>query len=396
MVRVPEGWLSKDIGDIADVTSGGTPSRKEPSYWNGSIPWVTTGSIDFNVIQNGDEFITPDGLANSSAKLFPVNTILMAMYGQGMTRGRVAILGIEATTNQACAAIMVQADVYYKYIYYYLASQYTRIREMGHGGNQKNLNNSLVKQIPISLPPLAEQKAIAQILGTWDEAIALTQALIDALTRRKRALMQILIPNEHSISDDWTLARLGDFITQDRDYIKEVESKLYPRISVKWWAKGAVVAGYDHGDDVKMKRHQLAKTGQIIVSEIWAKHGSIGIIPEDGEGALITSHFYLFDVLGKAKQYQEYIRELVNANYFMIQADRMSQGSTGYASIRANDFLRFKIPIPPVGEETTIAEILSICDELIAQYEMYLDKLQEQKRGLMQVLLTGQVRVGVD
>ena len=98
-------WSTNKIEEISIVTSGGTPSRNVSDYWNGDIPWVTTSLVDFNVINQAEEFITQVGLDNSSAKLFPKDTILMAMYGQGITRGKVAILGIDATTNQACAAI---------------------------------------------------------------------------------------------------------------------------------------------------------------------------------------------------------------------------------------------------------------------------------------------------
>ena len=105
-----DAWSNSKIDDIAVVTSGGTPSRSNLTFWDGNIPWVTTSLVDFNIIQSAEEFITQKGLDNSSAKLFPKNTILMAMYGQGITRGKVAILGIDATTNQACAAIKLQSN----------------------------------------------------------------------------------------------------------------------------------------------------------------------------------------------------------------------------------------------------------------------------------------------
>ena len=102
---VPESWEVGKIGDVAKTQSGGTPARDKAQYWeDGTIPWVKTGEIDYCVIHKTDEHITADGLADSAAKLFPKGTLLMAMYGQGVTRGRVAILGIDATTNQACAA----------------------------------------------------------------------------------------------------------------------------------------------------------------------------------------------------------------------------------------------------------------------------------------------------
>ncbi len=90
---VPNGWKLGTIEEISSVSSGGTPSRKNESYWNGNIPWVTTAEVQFKIIEDTAEKITEEGLANSSAKLFPVDTILIAMYGQGKTRGQVAKLG---------------------------------------------------------------------------------------------------------------------------------------------------------------------------------------------------------------------------------------------------------------------------------------------------------------
>lgn len=107
---VPEGWGESVLGDVSRVTSGGTPSRNNNNYWGGTIPWVTTAEVDFNTITDTAEKITEEALNNSSAKLFPKGTILMAMYGQGKTRGKVAKLGIKASTNQACAAILLQGD----------------------------------------------------------------------------------------------------------------------------------------------------------------------------------------------------------------------------------------------------------------------------------------------
>ena len=117
---VPEGWKLSTIDEISIVSSGGTPSRKNDSYWGGKIPWVTTAEVQYKVIEDTAEKITEEGLANSSAKLFPRGTILMAMYGQGKTRGQVGVLGVEAATNQACAAIILRPGYEMNYYYQYL------------------------------------------------------------------------------------------------------------------------------------------------------------------------------------------------------------------------------------------------------------------------------------
>jgi type I restriction enzyme S subunit len=196
---IPEDWEVTTIGDIAYVSSGGTPSRTNPSYWDGSIPWVTTTQIDFNVIADAEQFITQNGLKNSAAKLFPPGTLLMAMYGQGKTRGKVAILGIEATTNQACAAISLSERIEHSYIFHYLISQYESIRDLSNTGNQENLNGLIIKSIEVALPPKEEQRAIAQALSDVDALIAALDQLIAKKRHLKTATMQQLLTGKQRL-----------------------------------------------------------------------------------------------------------------------------------------------------------------------------------------------------
>lgn len=145
-------WVSGSLGSIFETTSGGKPSRAEKAYWNGDIPWITTSLVDYRVINAAEEFITAEGLKNSSAKLFPKGTILMAMYGQGKTRGQVALLGIDAATNQACAAILPQIGIDPYFVFANLAGRYDEIREISNSGGQENLSQSLVRKIHVAIP----------------------------------------------------------------------------------------------------------------------------------------------------------------------------------------------------------------------------------------------------
>jgi type I restriction enzyme M protein len=180
------------VGEIATIRSGGTPDRNNSAYWGGKIPWIKTGQIDFNVIDAAEEFITEAGLENSAARMFPAGTILMAMYGQGVTRGRVAILGIDATTNQACAAIEVTSqEVDRDFLYWSLVGKYEELRAISdaRGGNQSNLNAQLIRDVKISLPDLETQRAIVS-------EIEAEQALVNAnheLMRRMEAKIKVAI-----------------------------------------------------------------------------------------------------------------------------------------------------------------------------------------------------------
>ena len=184
---MPESWELKPISSHFSVVSGGTPSRRVREFWmDGTIPWVKTIEIDYCVITNTEEYITQLGLEQSAAKILLPGTLLLAMYGQGVTRGKVAILGIEATCNQACAAISPNdGAVDTKYLYHFLVFRYESIRQLAHGGQQQNLNLEIVRNSPMSIPPDIEtQGEIVDILDAIDRKIDLHQ--------RKRAVLEEL------------------------------------------------------------------------------------------------------------------------------------------------------------------------------------------------------------
>ncbi len=152
------------LGNVTKVTSGGTPSRTNPSFWGGTIPWLKTGELHDGDIEDAEEFITHDGLLNSSAKIFPVDTILIALYGQGQTRGRTGRLAIEAATNQACCAVLPVDCLEPQYLLYWLSSMYTELREKAHGGAQPNWNIQMIKDLEIVIPPkIIQERFIDQI-----------------------------------------------------------------------------------------------------------------------------------------------------------------------------------------------------------------------------------------
>ena len=193
-------WVSDSLGNIFETTSGGTPSRTEKAYWNGDIPWITTSLVDFRVITSAEEFITAEGLENSSAKLFPKGTVLMAMYGQGKTRGQVALLGIEAATNQACAAILPRKGIDPYFVFLNLAGRYEEIRELSNSGGQENLSQGLVREIRFAFPPDDdEQRKVTECLSSLDALITAETQKHEALKTHKKGLMQQLFPSPEEV-----------------------------------------------------------------------------------------------------------------------------------------------------------------------------------------------------
>ena len=166
-------WQPKTVGDVCSaVFSGGTPTSTNAAYYGGRIPWLRTKEVNYKKITSTENHITQLGLANSSAKLVPVNSVIVAMYGNGDTAGRVAINKIPVTTNQACCNLVVDSDqADYRFVYYYLMSKYQDLVHLKNGGAQQNLNGKTIKGFPISVPDVDVQKSIADMLEALDDSI---------------------------------------------------------------------------------------------------------------------------------------------------------------------------------------------------------------------------------
>ncbi|WP_270664161.1 MULTISPECIES: restriction endonuclease subunit S [Aeromonas] len=169
-------WVERSIVDVcAQVFSGGTPKSSIPEFFDrGSIPWLKTKEVNYSKIIETENFITELGLKNSSAKLVPINSVIVAMYGNGDTAGRVAINKIALTTNQACCNLVIDsARADYRFVYYYLQSQYAKLVDLKNGGAQQNLNAKLIKDYPIIVPSITEQREIGSFLESLDDRISL-------------------------------------------------------------------------------------------------------------------------------------------------------------------------------------------------------------------------------
>jgi len=167
----PKGWEVKRIDELTTVGTGGTPSRDKPEYYGGDIPWVKTGEVSGSVVTSTEEFITDLAIEETNCKKFPIGTILIAMYGQGQTRGRAAILGVEAATNQACAAILPSDKVETLFLYRLLVFQYDVLRAMGRGGNQANLNLSMIKTLRVPMPDRDLQRRFANLVASLEAVL---------------------------------------------------------------------------------------------------------------------------------------------------------------------------------------------------------------------------------
>jgi type I restriction enzyme S subunit len=177
--ELPEGWCWTAMGQAFEVYVGSTPSRKKPEYWNGDIPWVSSGEVAFCRINTTNERITDLGLSNASTNVHPRGTVLLGMIGEGKTRGQAAILDICACHNQNSAAIRVsETDGPPEYIYYHLLSEYERTRTLGSGNNQPALNKSRVQRMVFPMAPVREQHEIKALVASQLEGIETVRTIV--------------------------------------------------------------------------------------------------------------------------------------------------------------------------------------------------------------------------
>ncbi|MCI9260040.1 MULTISPECIES: restriction endonuclease subunit S [Romboutsia] len=190
-VKNPKEWNKVNIGSKFEIKTGATPSRKENTYWeNGTIPWVKTTELKEVIINETEEYITQDGYDNSSVNLLPKETLLIAMYGQGKTRGMTGKLGIEATTNQACAAILPNSEENMDFVWYQLKLSYEDLRSLGRGGSQPNLNTNLIKSYELIFPPMKLQNQFVDFVNQVDKLKSQMETSLKELEDNFNSLMQ--------------------------------------------------------------------------------------------------------------------------------------------------------------------------------------------------------------
>ena len=298
--KVPENWCWTRMKEIAQWGSGGTPSRKIPEYYNGDIPWIKTGELNDDYIFETEEHITQEALSHSSAKLFPQNTVVIAMYGA--TIGKVAILGIPATTNQACACGIVNTSTNYKYLFYYARSQKDDFIKKGKGGAQPNISQEIIKFHEVPLPPLPEQQRIVDriesLFAKLDEAKQKAQDVLDSFETRKAAILHKAFTGE--LTARWRKEQGVGMESWEERTIVDLCSMIIdcPHSTPEWSDKGKICLrttnikdGYLDLSDVRYvtdevfdqrNRRAVPQAGDVLLTRE-GNIGDVGVIPENVE-----------------------------------------------------------------------------------------------------------------
>lgn len=397
---LPEGWETRPLGDLATVTAGGTPNRSNPSYWNGDIPWITTSQLARGRVRDAAEFITDEGLRNSQATLLPKGSLLLALYGQGKTRGKVAVLEIEATTNQACAAIVALPGVSAEYLFQYLTGRYDEIRRQSNTGNQDNLTSAIVRSIDIVVPRYPEQHAIAQVLSDVDRAVsALDKQIVKKRAVKQGAVHQLLRATMRlpGYVGPWTRTRLSEIgrFSKGRGIRKDDVSdggigcirygELYTRYGI------AVVEPVSRISPVVAASAHRISTGDILFAGSGETADEIGkcVAYLGRDDAYAGGDIVVHRPVG---QDSLFLAHLLNHESVARQKARLAQGDA-VVHISATSLGRLEFELPPLDEQKAIATVLSDMDAEITVLKRRREKYLAIKQGMMQALLTGRIRL---
>lgn len=395
---IPNEWTVQQIRDFAVISSGSTPNRGNPAYWNGDIPWVTTGELEGGYITKTAENITMQALSETSLRVYPVGTLLMAMYGQGKTRGTVAKLGIEATVNQACAAISLK-EGNPEFIFHALQNAYDDIRKLSNTGNQENLNADIIKTFSVMFPPIAEQTKIAEILTAQDKIIGLKEKRLTEKQRKKKYLMQALLTGKKRLpgfGGEWKNYRLNQ-ITKRIKRKNDVANDNVLTISAQYGLINQSeffnkeIASEDKSNYYLLQRNDFAYNKSYSSGYPF---GAIKRLTRYDVG--IVSPLYICFQIAAKEVSLEYMEQYFEAGLMNREIQAFAQEGArnhGLLNISVDDFFNAKIVLPPYDEQLAIANILTTADKEIDLLRRDLEQEKQKKKALMQLLLTGIVRV---
>lgn len=413
--KLPENWCWTRMQEIAQWGSGGTPSRKVSEYYNGDIYWVKTGELNDDYIFETEEHITQEAISHSSAKIYPTDTVVIAMYGA--TIGKVGILGIPAATNQACACAIVKPSTDYKYLFYYAQSQKDDFIKKGKGGAQPNISQEIIKFHQFPLPPLAEQRRIVDriesLFAKLDEAKEKAQAVVDSFETRKAAILHKAFTGEltakwreeHSISKTtWGEKKWGDFL-------QSIEA------GKNWSAEGRPPEGTEFGvvkvSAVTWGEFDELESKTCVVAEQWnsktqihkgdflfSRANTLQLVGNCVIVRNISKRLMLSDKILRFKfdeiAHPRFVLYFTRSRIYREQVEQLASGNQdGMRNISQKNLKLVFFPIPTVVEQI---EIISILDRAFAKEqqakeaaEAVLDQIDLMKKSILARAFRGEM-----
>jgi len=428
---VPEHWQSISLKWLSIRYAGGTPDRANESYWDdGTIPWINSGAVNQAVITEPSALISEEGYVNSSAKWVPKGALVMALAGQGKTKGMVAQLGIRTTCNQSMAAIVPNPSTNGRFLYWLLVSQYEQIRNMAGGEQRDGLNLDILGSIPCMTLPMEEQCAIADFLDH-------ETAKVDALVTRERTLIDRLREKSTALISRTVTRGLPP------DAARAAGLDPYPKLKpsgIKWlgdvpahwqvkplkhavrFIEGPGIMAADFTDDgVPLLRiasivsriatldgcnylsanrvaekwsHFRVRRGDLLISGS-ASTGFCSEVDEITEGAIPYTGIIIIRPLPRVAE-KMFARWFFLSKAFLTQAELARSGST-IQHFGPSHLARMIVPLAAISEQQAIADFLdhetAKIDRMVTKVETVIERLKEYRTALINAAVTGKIDV---
>jgi len=388
---LPRGWQRHELGELVSFASGGTPSKEKADYWNGDIPWVTAKDMKTFELTSSELKITPDGLRHGG-RTVPANSLLVLVRGMTLMKDvPICLTAREMAFNQDVRGLQVKGKVEPRFLAYALVAQKEQLRGLvniaGHGTGR--LSTEALAEHPIIFPASREeQSAIAAVLSAWDRPIGQTTALIAAKARLKQGLMQQLFGEAaHSQRQlESKLCHLGDVAAEStRRNVGGLDAEAVYSVTK---ANGMVPMHEDIvGSDIT--RYKLVRPKAFAYNPMRINIGSIARW-EGGSEVLVSPDYVVFEC--SAELDPDYLNHFRRGHVWDSYVKRSGDGSVR-VRIYFDHLSRMRIRLPGIQEQRRIAKVLDAANAELRLLERKLKALKQQKRGLMQQLLTGQVRV---
>lgn len=373
--ELPKGWVWTYMGKIAEWGSGGTPSRKHPEYYGGEIPWIKTGELNDSYVYDTSEKITEEAVNHSSAKIYPKDTVMIAMYGA--TIGKTGIMGVKAATNQACACAKVFSFVRFKYLFYYLISKKSCFIESGKGGAQPNISQDFLKWFCFPLPPLPEQQRIVDkiesLFSELDEAKEKLQKVLDGYEVRRAAILHEAFngkwtgdhgAGEMNVPRGWRKVKLSDVCTINPKKLDT--TSLEDNLEVSFFPMASVDETLGEVTKPEVRNLGKVKKGFTNFREGDVVFAKITPCMENGKAAVIgslvndigygTTEFYVLRC--HSELYNRFLYHLVRSMKFRSEAKSEMTGAVGQQRVPKNFMADYEILLPPLDEQIQIVQMI--------------------------------------
>ena len=413
MVELPKGWERRKLGEVFFTTSGGTPSRKNPEYYTGNIPWVKSGELDKGLILDTEEKISELAVSKSNAKVFPAGTLLIALYGA--TIGKLGFLGVDAATNQAICGIFKNEIVDLNFQRYFLFHKRHRLIEQGAGGAQPNISQTILKNLDIVIPPLPEQYRIVakieELFSSLDKGIETLQTAQKQLKVYRQAVLKWAFEGkltnknvkEGELPEGWKWVKLKDVATKisDGPFGSNLKSIDYVESGVRVIRlenigesefRNEYKTFVTHEKYKSIQNHTVGK-GDIIFSSFISESVRATILPNYIDKAINKADCFLVRVSDSVIS-NKYLAFYFSTKAMYNQLFNQIHGATR-PRINTTQLKTSGIPFAPLEEQHRIvAEIesrLSVCDKIEETISQSLQQAEALRQSILKKAFEGKL-----